>query len=249
MAKAANRKATSGRRVYSYIRFSTPDQALGDSERRQLDAAKDWADKNNHVLDDKLRLVDRGMSGYSGAHRKKGALGEFLKMVEAGDVPSGSILLVENIDRLSREDFMQAFETVTQIISKGVSIQTLQPYAEYTRDSIKGGMVYQLVGQMQRAYEESARKSVLMRASRQRERELAQKSKRVLTKQGPAWLVMKPDRSGFDVVKGAKETINRIFKLKLKGLGINRIEVLLNAGSAWTPPKSVFGNCDLACAS
>jgi DNA invertase Pin-like site-specific DNA recombinase len=39
-------------RVYSYTRFSTPEQASGDSYRRQLDAAKAWAAKEGLVLDE-----------------------------------------------------------------------------------------------------------------------------------------------------------------------------------------------------
>ncbi len=30
-------------RVYSYIRFSTPEQKKGDSLRRQTEAAEEWA--------------------------------------------------------------------------------------------------------------------------------------------------------------------------------------------------------------
>jgi len=44
--------------AYSYIRFSTPDQALGDSERRQLDEAKAYCKQHGLRLSEKpLRTV------------------------------------------------------------------------------------------------------------------------------------------------------------------------------------------------
>src|SRR5262245_19340268 len=103
---AANGKkppAKGAARAYSYIRFSRPEQSLGDSERRQVDAARAYAARKGLDFDETLQLVDRGRSGYKGDHRTKGVLGKFLKAVEAGDVPAGSILIVENLDRLSRE--------------------------------------------------------------------------------------------------------------------------------------------------
>ncbi len=89
--------------VYSYTRFSQPDQKEGDSQERQDDKALAWAKRHGHVLDTKLKLRDKGRSAFHGHHRTKGYLGLFLKAVESGKVPKGSILLVENIDRLGRE--------------------------------------------------------------------------------------------------------------------------------------------------
>src|SRR5918911_1432649 len=93
--------------AYSYIRFSTPEQRKGDSLRRQTEAAADWCRRNNVHLDTTTTLHDLGKSAYTGEHRKnpdRHALAAFLKLVEAGKVPRGSYLLIENLDRLSRED-------------------------------------------------------------------------------------------------------------------------------------------------
>src|SRR5215207_9916504 len=96
---------------FSYVRFSTPEQKMGDSERRQLDAARAWAERKGLRLDESIR-PDRGRSGYHGTHRTKGHLGKFLARVEAGEVPRGSILVVENIDRLGREAPADALQEV-----------------------------------------------------------------------------------------------------------------------------------------
>ena len=94
------------KKAYSYIRFSRPEQEMGDSERRQLEASRKYAKENGFILDE--TLTDRGLSAYHGTHRNKGHLGEFLKLAESGQIPEGSLLIVENLDRLSRQDILTA---------------------------------------------------------------------------------------------------------------------------------------------
>lgn len=174
-------------KAYSYIRFSRPEQALGDSERRQLDQAKQFAEREGLTLDDSLKMIDRGLSGYSGKNLKKGALGLFLEQVKCGAVAPGSILIVENVDRLSRQGFMDAFKIVTEIISAGITIQTLSPEARYDRTSINGGQIYGLVAQMQMAHEESKKKSERLSAAWKAKRSV--ETGRLLTRLVPDWIV------------------------------------------------------------
>src|SRR5262245_48878217 len=97
--------------AYSYVRFSSPKQAEGDSLRRQTEAAADWCRRNDAVLDESTTLHDLGKSAYTGAHRQnpdRHALAAFLKLVEDGRVPRGSFLVIENLDRLSREHVQPA---------------------------------------------------------------------------------------------------------------------------------------------
>ncbi len=82
--KAVQRKTASAPRVYSYIRFSTPEQAFGDSERRQLDEVERFAKTKGMMLDSSLRMADRGLSGFHGEHRRRGALPQ-LRAVAAND--------------------------------------------------------------------------------------------------------------------------------------------------------------------
>jgi hypothetical protein len=48
----------------SYLRFSTPQQALGDSKRRQLELTKNWAAELGVDLRGDYR--DRGVSAFQG---------------------------------------------------------------------------------------------------------------------------------------------------------------------------------------
>src|SRR4051812_20709554 len=101
--------------AFSYIRFSHPDQAKGDSLRRQTKAPREWCERNGAHLDETTTLRDLGKSAFTGKHRKnpdRHALAAFLKMVEEGRVPRGSFLIIENLDRLTREDLQPALQLV-----------------------------------------------------------------------------------------------------------------------------------------
>jgi len=112
-------------RLTSYKRFSTPAQAQGDSLRRQTAMAQAWADRTGVALDTELNLTDEGVSAYTGANLDVGNLGAFLRAVEDGTVPKGSWLLVENLDRLSREPVFDASYTMQGIIRAGVTVVDL----------------------------------------------------------------------------------------------------------------------------
>ena len=83
--------------AYSYIRFSSLEQAKGDSFRRQTALAQDYCNKNSLQLAD-LTLRDLGKSAYHGTHFKDGALGDFIDAVKSGSILKGSYLLVESME-------------------------------------------------------------------------------------------------------------------------------------------------------
>ena len=89
-------------RAYSYIRFSSPEQAKGDSLRRQMELAEQYAEAHGLELDTELTFRDLGVSAYRGLNVETGELRAFLKAVEEGIVAPGSVLLVESLDRISR---------------------------------------------------------------------------------------------------------------------------------------------------
>src|SRR6516162_5245681 len=97
-------------KAYSYVRFSTPEQAKGDSQRRQTEKAAKYAAENGLELDTELRLNDLGVSAYRNRNAKTGALSVFLDAVKEGHVAPGSFLIIENIDRLTRADILEAQE-------------------------------------------------------------------------------------------------------------------------------------------
>lgn len=148
-------------RLYSYIRFSTPEQATGSSLVRQSEYAERYAAEHGLELDHSLSLRDEGLSAYHQRHIKQGALGTFLRAVDDGLVPEGSILIIETLDRLSRAEPLIAQGLLSQIINAGIAVVTANDGKRYDRESLKKNpmdLVYTLL-LMIRAHEESDTKS------------------------------------------------------------------------------------------
>jgi hypothetical protein len=87
---------TKRRKGYSYLRYSSPKQTLGDSERRQIAPTAEYAAELGIELDE--TLIDRGLSGYHGKHRA-GPLGRFVERVERGEIDRGGVAVgVKSVD-------------------------------------------------------------------------------------------------------------------------------------------------------
>jgi hypothetical protein len=108
--------------AYSYVRFSTAEQGLGDSERRQIEDARRYAEQHGFFLDQSAAWVDRGVSGYRGKNISDGALGEFIRRVKSGKIPKDSALLVENPDRISRQPFSECWPWYQAILEGGIEL-------------------------------------------------------------------------------------------------------------------------------
>jgi DNA invertase Pin-like site-specific DNA recombinase len=68
-------------------------------------------------------LRDESVSAFKGKNfSNESALGQFLKLVESGTVEAGSVLLVENMERLSRQSILRCLTKFMEIIHKGVSM-------------------------------------------------------------------------------------------------------------------------------
>lgn len=224
-------------KCYSYIRFSTPHQIHGDSLRRQTALAEQWAKNNGYVLDDSLRLRDFGISGYSGANKVKGtAFGDFLEEVRLGRIVPGSILLVENLDRVSREQILDALSVISDIVRAGVKIVTLGDGKGYDKESLNNNpmdLMFSLMILM-RGHEESATKSKRLKAAWAQKRTTLDKKK--LTSRCPLWLTLANDRTEFHIIHERAKIIKRIFEMKNSGIGVFTIVNTLNQESAWLPP-------------
>src|SRR3954451_22952342 len=112
-------------KAYSYVRMSTDLQLKGDSLRRQLEASASYAAANGLDLVDDARLEDIGISAFKGANVAEGALGRFLEAAKGGQIPAGSFLLVESLDRLSRQEVHKSLTIFLSIVDAGVNIVTL----------------------------------------------------------------------------------------------------------------------------
>ncbi|WP_433703731.1 recombinase family protein [Paraburkholderia sacchari] len=212
--------------VYSYTRFSDPRQATGTSLARQTEYAERWATEHGLHLDSTLTLRDEGLSAYHSKHVQQGALGLFLRAVEDGRVPSGSVLIVEGLDRLSRAEPLRAQAQLEQIISAGISVVTASDGKVYSRERLKAqpmDLVYSLLVQI-RAHEESDTKSKRVKAAIRKQCEgwLAGSHRGIIRNgKDPAWLTW--TGSEWSLVPERVEAVRLVIQRYSEGYGAIRI--------------------------
>lgn len=219
----------SRRKAYSYLRFSTPEQRKGDSFRRQTNMAQEYARQHNLDLDETLTFHDEGVSGFRGQNAGAGRLADFREAVRVGLVPQGSVLLVEQLDRLSRMVPRRAMRVLEDIVDAGVSVVTLNDGREYSPASIDTDHTDLLISLLTfiRANEESETKSRRLKQSWSAKR--ANISLRPLTSKAPAWLQLNRETGRFEPIQERAATVERIFSMTLHGIGQHKIAEILNA--------------------
>jgi len=196
-------------RAYSYIRMSSELQLRGDSLRRQLDASTAYAAENGLDLVEGDRLQDIGVSAFKGANVADGALGLFLEAIKSGRISRGSYLLVESLDRLSRQELRKSLTLFLSIINAGVNIVTLADKRVYTEQKTELQDLLISLVVMSRAHEESQTKSLRVGAAWANKR--AKAATQPLTAMCPAWLRLAKDRSRYEVIEKRAAVIRRIF--------------------------------------
>lgn len=218
-------------KAYSYLRFSTPEQRQGDSTRRQAQLARDYAE--NHGLElDEHSFDDFGLSAYQGRNQETGKLRLFLRAVEDGNIAPGSYLLVESLDRISRQSARKASNLLGDICDMGITVVTLFDGKAYDADSLDSDPVAFIMAILifQRAHEESATKAYRLRSVWQEKRKKIASGEPVrLTSRGPQWLRPAGDGVSFEIIPERGEVVRRIFKAALEGVGKKAIAERLNS--------------------
>lgn len=232
--------------AYSYIRFSSKKQAAGFSRTRQAKQVREYADEHHLTLIEKS-YEDLGISAFMGKNVIEGALGAFLQAVDDGIIPKGSYLLVENLDRVSRQNVLDAMTLFLRIVSSGIVLVTMTDKQVFTREIIEkdSSKLNVALGGLARAHDESVIKSD--RSTKNWDEKLANTDE-VLTANCPSWLMPKANKSGYELIPSKVKIVQRIFELAASGLGSHavcdaiRAEGLPTLGTAeskrakvWTP--------------
>jgi DNA invertase Pin-like site-specific DNA recombinase len=215
-------------KAYSYVRFSSPEQAKGDSYRRQRDAAVQYC--VDHGLElataKEYTFLDKGKSAYSGRHLDdEGQLRRFLDLVENGTIERGSYLLVESLDRLSREKVNTALPRFMDLLNRGIRVVTLADERLYTDEFNELDLIISIV-HMSRAHNESSIKGDRVSAAWSNKKALARSEKKPLGKACPYWLTLINDE--YMPIPERVETVKLIFDLAIQGYGQGVIPRLLN---------------------
>jgi DNA invertase Pin-like site-specific DNA recombinase len=206
--------------AYSYIRFSSKKQEEGDSIRRQAEDTTAWAKRNDIHLDTSLK-IDRGISAFRGKNRDLGSLSAFLKQVEGGRVLPGSFLVVESLDRLTRQEIQPALLLILNLLQQGIRVVQLKPVeVVYDSKSDTTAIVLMLV-ELSRGHSESKVKSERIGAAWAQRRKKARDKSGLMTRKLPAWV--KEEADWLVVIPERAEVVQRIFSLSANGHGLYAI--------------------------
>ena len=210
-----------------YIRWSSAEQAKGSSLERQRDDCNRHAARNGwNVVGE---IVDDGVSAFRGRNASEGGLSRFVAEVEAGRWPSGVVLLVEKLDRLSRQQAKTVFAWLMRITELGVVVCTVDGDRRYDADNLDMASIIEIVVKAAVSNEESEKKSQRIAAAWAGKRaRLAQGDRTVMTRRAPAWLTVEGTPGAFVVVEDRAAIVRRIFEETASGMGKHLIARRLN---------------------
>lgn len=219
------------RKAYSYIRLSTETQLKGDGLRRQLEKSKNYALQHSLELVnsiDGVELKDIGVSAFKSANTQKGTLSIFLRLLEDGKIEKDSILLIESLDRLSRDKITSALTQFMSILDSGIEIVTLIDGQTYTKEKLnrEPSSLYISLGVMFRANDESETKSNRLSSAWKNKRDNA--ATKVLTKTLPAWLSYNDESQTIEIVADKAKIVKKIFEMCIDTCGLYIIAKHLN---------------------
>ncbi|MCP3713134.1 recombinase family protein [Paraburkholderia sp. CNPSo 3274] len=237
VSKAAHMNSGPRPLAYSYVRFSSVKQELGDSLNRQVEAAEEYCREHNLRLDTKS-YRDLGVSAFKRHNIEKGALSRFIEAVNTGKIATGSYLIIEQFDRLSRADAHVALRLLMGLVDSGIKVVTLFDRKVWDTEAIKDATNLMLaVVYMSRANNESAAKADRLAKvwKRKKDRAADGTAARIVTSECPRWLRANESKTGFDVVDEIAASIKRVFDLRINGFGIVAIVSRANS-ERWPAP-------------
>ena len=206
-------------KAYAYVRWSTAEQGKEgrDSHDRQTTPLETFAEATGvHVVE---TVIDKGVSAFRGANARIGQLKGLLDRVESGEIEPGDYIIVESIDRLTRQKLTDSVDLIQSILKKGIRLHTVIDNKTYSYDDPSRDLeTLILVGVIaKRAHEESYTKSKRLKSSWLKKRDAAETT--IIRKQCPYGFRYDEKAETFIIVEDEAQEIRQIFDL-LKYMGI-----------------------------
>jgi DNA invertase Pin-like site-specific DNA recombinase len=204
--------------AHAYVRISHPDQRKGGGlERQQSNDLKGFCRLYGFTLA-KRNLVDDGVSAFKGLNATPDhELGKFLAEARRGLIPAGDCLLIENYDRLSRQDPWSAIGLVSELRSLKIHVGRLDRMKLLRYDSEDTGDFFEAAVEFMRGNSESRVKSVRNGKAWNRKRKAAKDKGTTITNCLPAWIRHVDGKR--EAIPEYVDIIRRIFHLTANGYG------------------------------
>lgn len=208
--------------AYSYIRLSSRQQIMGDGQRRQLEAATEYCIQNNLTLSPKS-FRDLGVSAFKEVDRP--SLSDLHECIERGIIRAGDVIILEKLDRLSRQGISKTQQMLQDILNKGVIVVSLMDGLRLDRHSLNDlTLVIRIAIAADLANKESAAKSFRVQANKDAAREKIRKGEPV-DRRLPFWLSYD---NGTYKFSERKQLLDHMVELRLGGMSYNKIVGTLN---------------------
>ena len=217
------------RPAISYIRFSSGKQQHGFSLERQLEGTRGFCQRHNLLLDEKLSFRDLGLSAFHGKNAARGNLSVFLEAVRQKKVRKGTVLVVEALDRLTRDTVVDASHLLTEILRSGVDVGIVSEDKVYSYGYINTNPFEFIVAvtYLIRGGNESEMKSVRVKDAWNRKKKMIAEGKGAVKVPCPCWIERDGDK--WKIVEERASVVRRIYRDYLKqGLGLWSIAQKLN---------------------
>lgn len=208
--------------AHPYARISDPTQRKGGGLDRQTSADISVFCKEHGFVPAKRTLVDDGVSAFRGLNATpEHELGKFLLDAQKGLIPPGDCLLLENYDRLSRQNPWAAISLVNDLRNLGIHVGRLDRGKLLRCDSVDTGDFFECAIELIRGHSESTMKSWRNSKRWKEKRDAARKGNGLITGKVPAWIAVVDGK--LVLVPHKADIIQRIFQLAASGYGAARI--------------------------
>ena len=217
-------------KAYAYIRYSRALQATGDSENRQLTALELFETSTGTKI---VEVVyDKGKSAFRGDNARSGNFKEMLDRMQSGAIRPGDYLVVESIDRITRQRVLDGVELLQGILKKGINIYTTvdkktYSYNDPSRD-FENLLMISLIAK--RANEESETKSGRLLSAWKARKAKAENGEVIIKKGKSIPYGLRVEEGKFVIHKEEQEEIKQLFELLLQ-FGINTAITKVNETS------------------
>lgn len=207
------------------------EQSKGHSLKRQINEGRAFIERMGWDHAEHREIVDEGKSAFHGANRSEGSLlYEFEQKARNGHFHNGTVLAVENLDRLTRQGYEEAIDLLRLLTTNGVTVATWHDNQIYEAGKrIDMMKVMSVILKAELAREESEKKSLRTRASWSNKIEAAiNGDRRAMTKILPAWLQRNDDTMQMEVIEYRAGVVNEIYDWYISGRGLPWIVQRLN---------------------
>jgi DNA invertase Pin-like site-specific DNA recombinase len=246
-----NKGAEMTKQAYLYGRWSTLEQAKGSTLDRQLRNGTAFAEAKGLPIIE--TIIDEGRSAYTGANITTGNLGMFAKRVLSGAIDGAmTVLIVEELDRLSRQDALTMLAWLTPLLNTGLSIAVTQTGQIISREMMTtdvGGFMMLIVSQFGNNAESKKKAERVGAAWAKKRNDLRSGQSVVKNHRHPQWIVIQEGRYRLHRLRA--RMVREVFALNLAGYGKGHIAKLFNERALtnpdyapWTSTKRVRSHWD-----